>query len=368
MRVGQIKKILIDLRNIVILSFTFCFIMLTSRTNVKDNDRNNVLLKTKYSALIVDESKKTIEDVEKKLKPFKILKGGKFKPYSSQNKNKLAFIIPYRDRYKHLINWLNHVHPLLVKQKIEYQVFIVEQNDNFPFNRGALLNVGFHAIQHKIINSNSAANFTCFIFHDVDMVPETEFPLYKCPTKKKEANHLAVSVSRWNYRLTYPNYVGGIVAMQPDTFINIGGFSNSFWGWGGEDDNFHCRLKRNNVSVIRFAGSQARFRMLKHDPVPVNPDIFELSEKSKVHELTDGVENVKYEVEKVSEEPLYTLIKIRLTDPPKKKEKGILDSISETIQDKQTQFFNKVAEELNKFNEEVMKDKEEFKPKVKIYY
>ena len=36
--------------------------------------------------------------------------------------------------------------------------------------------------------------------------------------------------------------------------------------------------------------------MLKHDPVPVNPDIFELSEKSKVHELTDGVENVKYEV------------------------------------------------------------------------
>ena len=48
--------------------------------------------------------------------------------------------------------------------------------------------------------------------------------------------------------------------------------------------------------VFRFAGSQARFRMLKHDPVPVNPDIFELSEKSKVHELTDGVENVKYEV------------------------------------------------------------------------
>ena len=96
MRVGQIKKILIDLRNIVILSFTFCFIMLTSRTNVKDNDRNNVLLKTKYSALFVDESEKTIEDVEKKLKPLKILKGGNFKPYSSQNKNKLAFIIPYR--------------------------------------------------------------------------------------------------------------------------------------------------------------------------------------------------------------------------------------------------------------------------------
>ena len=52
--------------------------------------------------------------------------------------------------------------------------------------------------------------------------------------------------------------------------------------------------------VFRFAGSQARFRMLKHDPVPVNPDIFELSEKSKVHELTDGVENVKYEVKFIS--------------------------------------------------------------------
>ena len=79
-------------------------------------------------------------------------------------------------------------------------MFIVEQNDNFPFNRGALLNVGFHAIQHNIINSNSAANFTCFIFHDVDMVPETEFPLYKCPTKKKVINQPQAKIIKLLFR------------------------------------------------------------------------------------------------------------------------------------------------------------------------
>ena len=70
--------------------------------------------------------------------------------------------------------------------------------------------------------------------------------------------HLAASVSRWDYRLTYPNYVGGIVAMTPDIFRKIGGFSNSFWGWGGEDDDLHCRLRRNNVTINRYRVSKIK--------------------------------------------------------------------------------------------------------------
>ena len=65
----------------------------------------------------------------------------------------------------------------------------------------------------------------------------------------QEVLHLAVSVSRWVYRLTYLRYVGGIVLMSPGTFLNIGGFSNSFWGWGGEDDDLYCRLERHNISL-----------------------------------------------------------------------------------------------------------------------
>ena len=82
-----------------------------------------------------------------------------------------------RDRESHLTIWLSHLHPLLIRQNVHYQVFVVEQDDKLPFNRAALMNAGYQEIQ---TNVDIDSNFDCYIFHDVDMVPETDFPLYKC--------------------------------------------------------------------------------------------------------------------------------------------------------------------------------------------
>ena len=41
------------------------------------------------------------------------------------------------------------------------------------FNKGAIMNAAF-------IEARKLDNFTCFVFHDVDMVPETDFALYRC--------------------------------------------------------------------------------------------------------------------------------------------------------------------------------------------
>ena len=78
-----------------------------------------------------------------------------------------------RNRTVHLSTWLSHLHPLLTRQGLEYQVFVVDQADSAPFNRGALLNVGF-------LEARKLDNFTCFVFHDVDMVPENDLMLYRC--------------------------------------------------------------------------------------------------------------------------------------------------------------------------------------------
>ena len=78
-----------------------------------------------------------------------------------------------RNRTRHLSTWLSHLHPLLTRQGMEYQVFVVDQADSAPFNRGALLNVGF-------LEARKLDNFTCFVFHDVDMVPENDLMLYRC--------------------------------------------------------------------------------------------------------------------------------------------------------------------------------------------
>ena len=258
---------------------------------------------------------------------YGISSGGKAKPKDCLVKQKTAFIIPYRNRESHLITWLSHLHPVLMRQQLDYQIFVVEQVDKHPFNRAAVMNAGF-------LETMRMDNFTCYVFHDVDMVPETDLAVYNCPPSAQEMVHMAVSVSRWKYRLTYTNYLGGIVLMSPDTFVTIGGFSNSFWGWGGEDDDLYCRVTRNNISIVRYLdlgeknvtncslrrppGRIARFRMLKHDLVQQNPELSELNELSKDNKLeNDGVDSLQYDLKKIEEFSLFTKIKINLAAPKK---------------------------------------------------
>ena len=39
----------------------------------------------------------------------------------------------------------------------------------------------------------------------------------------------------------YKELVGGVLAMKPHHYMKANGFSNSFWGWGGEDDDMERR-------------------------------------------------------------------------------------------------------------------------------
>jgi len=57
--------------------------------------------------------------------------------------------------------------------------------------------------------------------------------------------HISLSITD-NYqtyvcRLPYPGFVGGIASLSILQYKNINGFSNSFFGWGGEDDDFKRR-------------------------------------------------------------------------------------------------------------------------------
>lgn len=42
-------------------------------------------------------------------------------------------------------------------------------------------------------------------------------------------------------RLPYGSIFGGVSAIRTDQFVKINGFSNSYWGWGGEDDDLSVR-------------------------------------------------------------------------------------------------------------------------------
>ena len=50
---------------------------------------------------------------------------------------------------------------------------------------------------------------------------------------------------------SHVRYCGGITALASPLVDRINGFANSFYGWGGEDDDFYNRLKYNNITVKR---------------------------------------------------------------------------------------------------------------------
>ena len=54
------------------------------------------------------------------------------------------------------------------------------------------------------------------------------------------------------YRLPYSSIFGGVSSMTTKQFKAINGFSNSFWGWGGEDDDASRRLKHAGYHIGKY--------------------------------------------------------------------------------------------------------------------
>jgi len=101
------------------------------------------------------------------------------------DKHKLAIIVPYRDRQKQLDVFLPHMKKFLSRKaqrelyagvahkKIsgkfesffplkDYDIFVIEQMDDYPFNRGMLINSCVKLISPE---------YDYFVFQDIDLLP-----------------------------------------------------------------------------------------------------------------------------------------------------------------------------------------------------
>ena len=175
--------------------------------------------------------------------------------------------MPYRMRERHLRIFLQNIHPILQRQRLEYRIYVIKQvsltyylpiyfnhssqmvnqMDNYDFNRGMLMNVGF-------LEASKDRDWNCFVFHDVDHLPELFSNPYDC---QRTPRHLAVgknslfydqfnrhrvfdawlivpALKKFKYRLGYPTFIGGAFAMKPEEYRQVNGHSNKFWGWGGK--------------------------------------------------------------------------------------------------------------------------------------
>ena len=229
--------------------------------------------------------------------------GGRWHPSECEARHKVAIIVPYRDREPHLRAFLLNIHKFLQKQQIEYGIYIVEQSGNQPFNRAMLMNVGaMEAVKQH-------SDYQCYIFHDVDLLPEDDRNLYTCPIQPR---HMSVSIDSFLYRLPYDDIFGGVSAMTVSQFKAVNGFSNLFWGWGGEDDDMANRLRLKKLFISRYPANIARYKMLKHGKEKANPERFKYLYSGAKRVGRDGLNSLKYNKVDLQLKKLYTWILVDL--------------------------------------------------------
>lgn len=156
----------------------------------------------------------------------------------------VAVIVPFRDlhveqkRSEHLSKFVPHMVSFLKdlqknQRRISgFHIYIIDQSDDQrKFNRGKLLNIGFDLAR------KSGNKHDVFIFHDVDLLPSKQLSeaYAKFPTVP---HHIARC---WDRYSNNPKYFGGIVSFSSSDYKRINGYPNTFWGWGGEDDELQLR-------------------------------------------------------------------------------------------------------------------------------
>jgi hypothetical protein len=151
---------------------------------------------------------------------------------------KLGIIVPYRNRPEQLEIFTEHMSKYL--KDLDYELIIVEQQDENDFNRGKLLNIGFL----------KAEKLGCdyVVFHDIDMLPIDVDYSYS-----DKVIHLVdeLETPEGFERDNFDEYFGGVTLFPSNIFKEINGYTNDYWGWGFEDDNLMLRCRDAKVKLDR---------------------------------------------------------------------------------------------------------------------
>ena len=144
---------------------------------------------------------------------------------------------------------------------------------------------------------------------------------YRCPS---EPLRLVTKILTEQGESRRPDhYFSGAISIRKEQAFAANGFSNEYWGWGKEDDDFFFRLLLADRLCYRDRDG------VFHDlPNPKHQQVTTTRRKPPPHVLAnrrrrsrlmrgqsspqdDGLSNLRYHVEHVTECGLYTKISVR---------------------------------------------------------
>ena len=209
------------------------------------------------------------------------------------NNHKLAIIVPYRDRQKQLDVFIPHMKKFLsrpaqlewyvgnlskesygedrlrssssgIDTYLDYDIFVVEQSDEYPFNRGMLINSCVKILPPE---------YDYFVFQDIDLLPMIDSIRY---AYEEHPLHMATHFEG-NIKLPYFEYIGGCLKITRENFEKINGFSNEYWGWGLEDLDLLARMRNNNLLESQtYYDNSNLFENNRYNYVDVSPSKFKM--------------------------------------------------------------------------------------------
>ncbi|XP_041368143.1 beta-1,4-galactosyltransferase 7-like [Gigantopelta aegis] len=206
----------------------------------------------------------------------------------SSGSHSLAIIVPLRDRFEELMEFVSHMKQFLSAQNIKYTIYAMNQIDSYRFNRASLINAGF-------LESRTACDYIAM--HDVDLLPLNPDLSYAYP--EEGPFHIAAPSLHPLYH--YKTFVGGILLISRKQFELLNGMSNRYWGWGREDDEFYVRMKKKGIKIRRPMNITTGYKTFHHvhDRQRRPRDqkrYFDQIEKTRRLDRETGASTVKYQV------------------------------------------------------------------------
>jgi hypothetical protein len=140
-------------------------------------------------------------------------------------KKDMLIVVPYRNRERDLEKFLIQTPQYFNNQNVSYDILICELEQNCSWNAGMSCNSLIDFIKDK--------EYDWVYIHHVDITPISG--TWKFPNENEAYHNLGDF---------------GSCLMKMKTFLDVGGYSNSFWGWGAEDNDLYDKLRSNNIGVI----------------------------------------------------------------------------------------------------------------------
>lgn len=195
--------------------------------------------------------------------------------------NNISILVPYRNRENHLLEFV----PRLKSHIPNCEIYVAEQADSKPFNRGKLLNALFIEFAP-----------TFFVCHDVDLLPI-----------KVDYSPTFGVTQLVNSDIQKVGYLGGVTMFDIGTFKKIGGYHNDYFH-RAEDNELAFQIQRVGIRVNARIGT---FVNLPHQRT--GPEFIpELWQKAQIPRNINMLENCHYTLISRENKGLYTLIKVEL--------------------------------------------------------